>query len=349
MPNNRVFYASHAVAVGPGTGQTTVQGAQSVSLNTNFNLEQVFQLGRLAIYDNVALDPEVEVTVNKALDGHQLIWSLAVGAFGGSLVGEANTEVKVVLGIGNDTDEFIQVAGQSAVTMTGCFISGLNYTFPVDGNFTEEVTFIGTSKEVTGAVLAPTPDPEEVGLDTGSVVRRQNLMLDNGTGPQDPNNYGLRAGATNNVAFPDEVIGKRLSQVSISADLGREAIYELGRFEPYHRFVNFPLEITCAFDVIAATHDGVEVNLATASNCETPNDIANEQTIRIYICDSSGSPTYKFDLGNKCTLQSVAYSGGDTGGGNVTITYTYVTYNTLKIISDATAVIIDDGTDGLPF
>jgi hypothetical protein len=312
MPNNRVFYASHAVAVGQ-TGTTTVQGAQSVSLNTNFNLEQVFQLGRLAVYDNVALDPEVEVTVNKALDGHPLIWTLATG--GGSLVENANDQATVILGVGNDTDEFIgENAGAASITMTGCFISSLNYTFPVDGNFTEEVTFIGTSKVVTGDLVAePNDTPLAAGDLSPDVLRRQNFSK-----------------AQSNL--PTEVANKRLSQISISADLGREAIYELGRFEPYHRFVNFPLEITCAIDVIADTHDNVEVDLATATDCSTPDDVAEEQEITITLCNSAGDTTYSFDLGLKCTLQSVAYSGGDTGGGNVTITYTYVTYNTLNIL-----------------
>lgn len=315
MPNNRVFYASHAVAVGQ-TGTTTVQGAQSVSLNTNFNLEQVFQLGRLAVYDNVALDPEVEVTINKALDGHPTIWNLATGGVQGveqTLVGNANDQATIILGVGNDTDEFIgQNVGQSAITMTGCFVSSLNYTFPVDGNFTEEVTFIGTSKEVAGSVVAPDDAPLAAGDVSPDVLRRQNF------------NRTLSV-------LPVEVTNKRLSQISISADLGREAIYELGRFEPYHRFVNFPLEITCAIDVIADTHDGVEVELATASDCSTPDDIAQEQEIYIVLCNSAGDETYRFNLGDKCTLQSVAYSGGDTGGGNVTITYTYITYNTLGI------------------
>ena len=62
MPN-RIFYASHGVSV----GGSTVQGAQSVSVNTNFDLEQVFQLGRLAIYENLANDPDVEVTISKVL------------------------------------------------------------------------------------------------------------------------------------------------------------------------------------------------------------------------------------------------------------------------------------------
>ena len=41
--------------------------------------------------------------------------------------------------------------------------------------------------------------------------------------------------------------------------------------------------------------------------------------------------TIPFDLGDKCKLTSVNYSGGDTGGGNATITYSYSTFNELSI------------------
>jgi hypothetical protein len=310
MPNNRVFYASHAVSV----NGTTVQGAQSVAVNTNFNLEQVFQLGRLAVYDNVPLDPEVEVTINKALDGHDLIWTLMTNGLdsaGSSLVQNANTKSEIILGVGNDTDAFIgENGGVSAILMSGCFLSSVNYTIPVDGNFTEEVTFLGTNKSISGSITAPTEDP--IGGANPAVLRRQNFN---------------KAGSN----LPTEVDNKRISQITISADLGREAIYELGRFEPYHRFVNFPLEITVAFDVIADDHDGFAVDASTASDCSSPDDVAVEQDITIALCTADGSSTYYFDLGNKCTLQSIGYSGGDTGGGNVTITYTYVTYNTLDI------------------
>lgn len=300
MPNKRIFYASHAVKV----NGTVVQGAQSVAVNTNFNLEQVFQLGRLAIYDNVVVDPDVEVTVSKALDGRPTIWNLATG--GGSLIDNANDQSTIILGVGDETDPAI-VANTSAITMTGCYVSSLNYTFPVDGNFTEEITFVGSHKAAGGAALAPagtSPAP--------NVLRRQN--------------FNVAASV-----LPSEVTGKKLSQVTISADLGREKMFALGEASPFHRFVNFPLEITVSFDVI---QDG-ETNIVGPDFDEERDPCQafpyTTQDIDIILCDNNGANTYQFDLGSGCSLQSVSYSGGDTGGGNVTETYTYVTYNELTI------------------
>ena len=55
MPNNRVFYAVQAVGIAPfgSTTYATVHGLQSVGITTTFNLEQVFELGQLAIYENI--------------------------------------------------------------------------------------------------------------------------------------------------------------------------------------------------------------------------------------------------------------------------------------------------------
>jgi len=295
MPNNRVFYASQGVKV----GGTVVQGAQSVGITTNFNLEQAFQLGQLALYDNISLDPEVEITVSKVLDGEDSIWKLS-SSTGTSLIDNANDTTTVVVGIGSDTSS--SLSSTSAITCTGMFVSSVSYTFPVDGNLTEEISFVGNAKSLSGSVSAPATT-------TNTVLRRQNVNI---------------AGST----IPTEVTGKNITNITISADLGRETMYKLGSLAPFHRFVNFPLEVTCEFEVSATDLDGVAVNLPSAA-CSglAPND----RSIVIEVCDGTGASAYSFDLGTKCKLTSVNYSGGDTGGGNATVTYSYSTYNELDI------------------
>ena len=297
MANNRVFYASHGVDV----GGTTVQGAQSVGITTNFNLEQAFQLGQLALYDNISLDPEVEITVSKVLDGESTIWKLATG--GGSLIENANDETTIKVGVGDDTAS--SLTNVSAITCSGMFVSSVSYTFPVDGNLTEEVTFVGNSKAITGTVSAPATTDK-------TVLRRQNVDIPNCT-------------------IPTEVSGKNITSISISADLGRESMYKLGSLKPFHRFVNFPLEVTCEFEVSATGLDGVAVDIPDTA-CS--GLAANDREIVVKICDADGL-AYTFDLGDKCKLTSVNYSGGDTGGGNATITYSYSTYNELTITDAA--------------
>lgn len=307
--SNRIFYASHAVSV----NGVTVPGAQSVSVNTNYNLEQIFQLGRLAIYDNIATDPEVEVTLNKVLDGHSLIWTLATG--GGAIIDSANDRSNLVLGVGSDTADAI-AANTTAITMTGCFVNSLNYTFPVDGNFTEEVTFVGSNKSVGGAALAPA----ETAPNT-RVRRRQHFMQHDGT----------------NTILPVEIRTKRLSQATISTSFNREKMFALGEFSPFHRYVNFPIEVTVSFDVIQDGNVGTTLAGTDFDEVHTSCDGLDnaKSTIKIGICDEGGAtPVYQFNLGSGCSVQSVSYSGGDTGGGNVTETWTYITYNDLDIFDN---------------
>ena len=82
MANNRIYYAIQQVSFGKnssGTGGTKVaaHGVQSCGITTTFNLEQVFELGQLAIYENVEGTPDIEVTMTKVLDGYIPLYCLA--------------------------------------------------------------------------------------------------------------------------------------------------------------------------------------------------------------------------------------------------------------------------------
>jgi hypothetical protein len=320
MANKRIFYASHAVAVNSGV----VQGAQSVSVDTNFNLEQVFQLGRLEVYDNIQTDPEVQVTINKALDGHKLIWTLSLAnhvappATDGCIVVHANDKSSVSLTVGREEDSVVDDAfATSYINMTGCFVDSLTYTFPVEGNFTEEVTFVGSHKAHTSATDGPaSANPQVLLGGIGGVLRRQNFNLGN------------------TLKLPVEVQNRKLSNVTISTSFNREKMFALGQFSPFHRFVNFPIEITTTFDVIAedVADGGNALFDEITTNCSGRG--YQKQNIYIPICDVSGNIIYAFNLGSGNALQSISYSGGDTGGGNVTETFTYIGYNTLCIYDE---------------
>lgn len=293
--SNRVFYASQGVKI----GSTVVQGAQSVAVTSNFTLEQAFQLGRLSIYNNVVTNPEVTVTISKVLDGYATIYKLATD--GGSLISNEADRCDIIVGVGDDTDATL--TSNNSVKMTGMYLSSVSYTMPVDGFMTEEVSFIGDNKTYgTDAVSAPS-------LSTGVALRRQHFK--------------------NTSVLPAEVDGQNITNVTINADLGREAMFKLGQFGPFHRFTNYPLEVTCEFEVSATGLDTVAVS---QNNTCTTDNVPGAQEITIVLCDpSDGTDSYTFALGDKCVLSSVNYQGGDTGGGNATITYSYTTYNDLDI------------------
>jgi len=55
-------------------GWEVVHGVQSVGVTTNFSLEQVFEFGQIEIYENIEALPEIEVTVERTLDGTKPMW-----------------------------------------------------------------------------------------------------------------------------------------------------------------------------------------------------------------------------------------------------------------------------------
>jgi hypothetical protein len=346
MANNRIYYAIQQVELGTGGSKTVVHGLQSAGITTNFNLEQVFELGQLAIYQNVEEVPDIEVTLNKVLDGYPLLYVLATEAGTGinsnlvavapDIAGRQNARVDMALSIYPDTQVSAANNSIAAVNCSGMYVSSVSYTFPVDGNFTEDVTLVGNDKvwasaPVTGGFPGNDDTPES---ETG-VGRRQYLLMSECRFPkQIP---GIDTNGVNSLIGGGSGFGAHFQNVSVSVDLGREAIQELGSFAPYHRFVTFPVEVTSEFEVVSTQGDqinasengyytGTQDNPIVApstppTGCETRFNLLDE-TIYLETCEGT-----KIYLGTKNKLTSVNYTGGDTGGGNVTVTYSFNNFN----------------------
>ena len=184
MANNRVFYACQAVVIGDTGSQNsrTIHGVQSVGITTNFNLEQAFELGQIQIYENIEGLPDVELTLEKVLDGHPLIYHAATpGATVNTLVNRSKLRCNVGLGIYPDDQDAVTGAAPAEVFMSGMYLSSISYTIPADGNATESVTLVGNDKSwntnnpslVTAARALEIPedgDGKGTGDDAGDVV-----------------------------------------------------------------------------------------------------------------------------------------------------------------------------------
>jgi hypothetical protein len=350
MANNRIYYAIQQVKIGQidGTPQSSaeaIHGLQSVGITTNFNLEQVFEMGQLSIYQNVEEVPDIEVTLNKVLDGYPLIYTLAtetgssvadnLTASSPDLPGRSNARCDLELSIFPDT--FLSSSGtapRAVVVCSGMYVSSVSYTFPVDGNFTEDVTLVGNNK-VWGTVTSGgdfTNDDEP--LSRSGVGRRQYLNMENCVFPtQIP---GIDSSGSNVALGNGSGFGAHFQNITVSCDFGREAIQELGTFAPYHRYVTFPVEVTSEFEVVStvgdqinATESGYYAGLTGGSVVATgEEDVCDgrhnliDQVIFLETCEGT-----RIDLGRKNKLTSVNYTGGDTGGGNVSVTYSYSTFN----------------------
>lgn len=372
--NKRVFYATQAVAVGdqgatgvvdswqPGDGNfdgngkiMIAHGLQSIGVTTNFNLEQIFELGQLSLYENYEEVPEIEVAFEKVLDGYSLMYHLGtVDATAPTLTGRGNARADVRMAVGFDTKDYMAAGvGQTGVAelyCSGMYISAVSYTLGTDGNFTESTTFVGNNKQWltgsdTGGLLTSSSDGAlNAALATGvfgsdapvgsanSVLRRQNLVIGSAGKSYGSTTFKtevpniLEGGSTGSLTNSKYIIdgsGPYIQSISISCDLGRENIQQLGKKAPYYRYVAFPVDVTCDIEVTATAGDNVD---AAEEGGATGKNLSNH-SIQIVLDDST-----VFQLGKKNKLTSVTYGGGDAGGGNATITYSFTNSNDFVVL-----------------
>jgi hypothetical protein len=368
MANNRVYYAIQQVSFGKnssGTGgtKTAAHGVQSCGITTTFNLEQVFELGQLAIYENVEGTPDIEVTMSKVLDGYIPLYCLATSdqTNGPQLAKRCDSNTKTIVQLGI-WDEAIESAGQSSsgaqawVEMSGLYISSVAYNFPVDDNFSEDITLVGNTKiwgtgqssstlncsasYYPSAVSGAFADNGDAPIGSGGVNRRQNIQF--ATGADGAAAASLRAEATNSdkTVLPREIQGMsnsgtkdfaHIQSITASVDVAREELFELGAKIAYARPVTFPIEVTCDIEVTASSGDLINAidSCTGGSFCEEATNLSNN-TIRIATCEGT-----RLWLGNKNKLSSVSYGGGDAGGGNATVTYSYSTFNDFTVLHAA--------------
>ena len=161
MANTRTYWAIEGMGTGVhGAGVAAVgvsdlqnfqycPGIQSIGMSTNFNLEQIFQLGQLEIYQDLEDIPDVELTIEKVMDDTCLLYTRCVAspattAPGGylatwtgakSITSIQNNRVDVVFVVGQDelenigdltiAPEPVGAAGLQAAYMSGMFVSSV--------------------------------------------------------------------------------------------------------------------------------------------------------------------------------------------------------------------------------
>lgn len=333
--NQRIYYPIQAVGFAPlgiahdSSGYTGAKGVQSVGHSANFNLEQVYQLGQLDLYENIEDIPDVEITIEKVIDGYALLEHLATpGASASSLAGRYNDQrCSMAIAYYPITNESATGLPLQTVVMSGVYVSAINWTIPVEGNITESISLVGNDRAWYGTgVLGPWAyDTGFTGNESpitasGGVQRRENVVMASSYWPTEV--PGISGDGTN--PSINGVYSAHIQNVSIATSLARTELFELGSKAPYFRYANFPTEVTCSIEITATeTGDGIDAS-------STADNLVDQ---RIFIMLTQG---VMLDLGTKNKLQSVNTDGGDTGGGNVTSTYNYSNFNTLKVLMPAT-------------
>jgi len=337
--NKRIFYATQAFSLTPVdvTGDSITEGSayypggvQSLGMNTNFNLEKLYQLGQLDLYEAVDNNPQVEFTINKIFDGTLPLFLITMGGSdqeSTSLVKGQNNRVNLTLGIWKDTGDTDGNAGThedvtsvNTLSATGLYASNFTFTFPTDGNATEETTLVGNHKVWGSGSVDGWPfdsaDPDAT-IHSKGITRRYKFNKASSIFPTG--------------SMPS---GSPLTNVTVSFDLGREPIYTLGDYEPYLRYVNFPVEVTTEITTVAMDLDNEYELSPNAYSCASSgSSVTINEPIKLVICADDGDEL-EIDLGNANRLQSVNYTGGDTGGGNVQVSYSYTNSSSFKMTAE---------------
>lgn len=329
--NERVFYPIHAVgfaALGTpvnSTGYRAAKGVQSVSSNTNFVLEQVFQLGQLSLYENIEDIPDLDITVEKVVDGYALLEHLASPTASAAALSSRYDDNQCMMAIAYypKTVSFATGNALNVVIMSGAYMSSINFNIPVQGSTTESISLVCNDKTWYSAPTGAAPftaltrfTGNESPIDaSGGVSRRENVNMTLSRWPTEL--PGIDSTGVN--VATNGVYAAHIQNVTVNTSLGRSDLFELGSRSPYFRYAEFPTEVTTTIE-ITATEDGDNISVdSTAENL-------SNQTITIWLDQG-----VRINMGDSNKLQSVNTQGGDTGGGNVTVTYTYTNFNDLNV------------------
>ena len=373
------------------------RGLQSAAMSTNFNRETVFQLGQVELYEYSERQPDVEVTLEKVIDGTKPLWFMLTDPLFTDLVGKtAFYRSDIILSIYSDTKFRADTSAPlSTVLASGMYLSTVTYTFPVDGAVTESVSMVGNDKKwanfdssipgQTVSVYPPslvTPTNETpVGVPSGvfgheplggkqelaggeggfgilvvgsGVQRREEVDIRRSVLPSDiPGiTVALGSGVTTTQLEQKGYVGvgvsgavdsagnavtqlvasantsgviEHLQSITITADIGRDDIFELGSKRPFTKYVTFPVEVTTAIEVITSQGDLIDAT----SEVDCGPDSTAQNTIIIRTCDGM-----QVDAGDSNVLTTVDVGGGEAGGDNMTVTYNFSSFNALNISHD---------------
>lgn len=367
MANKRIHYASHRAGIAPigSTNFTTVRGLQSIGVTTTFNLEQVFEIGNLPLYENIEGIPDVEITTEKVMDGYAPVYLLATqvddegsAASAATLSGRSMGNSIMGIAVYDETTGKAEGTPGAEVHMSGLYVSSFSYSVNVDGNATESVTLVGNNKvwvvggdtgNFTGHYVGggtwdtpftSTPNPKAI-TGSGGVNRREDVLFGSGDYsliPSDIDGVTMINSISGCNILSGSTYGAHLQSWTVSVDLGREELFELGRRGTFYRFVNFPVEvtneitvITSSGDLVSAHEDGIyDSGLGSCGNRYN----LNNRAIRLMLCEG-----LQVDCGIENKLASVGQSGGDAGGGNVETTFSYSNWNSCAVTHPSDPVV----------
>ncbi len=162
------------------------------------------------------------------------------------------------------------------------------------------------------------------GVITSNISGINAAFVNGGFGSEGP---GTAAASDQNIGNANtDNIAEHLQSITLSVDLSRDDIFELGSKRPFAKTVAFPVEVTAAFEVITAQGDLVDASAGVDIGGDNTN-----QSNTIIVRTSDG---FQVDLGDTNRLTSVDMGGGEAGGDNATVTYNFQSFGTFNVSHD---------------
>jgi len=320
MANNRIFWACQAVA----KDGVFLRGVQAVGVSGGTPVETLPDMGRpQSNFKFETKDKEFEVTISRVIDRNSSLFYTWTGkpikpgniGWGGS----GNDDIAsfdISITYGSDINSNIGDGSPVATTTyKKCLITSLQYNLTVDGIMTEEISL--TSRHVVTTGGAGSGAPSSGSEHSGNIIRRQDVTW---TLPALPTEvFGTDDPLTVN---GKSVYG--IQSINLSMNITYDRLNDVGVWRGYDNpaevnkftFVQTPIEVSTTLTGIARS---MVPNIPLGENNNEVIGSLEQITI------SAGNFTW--NMGDKNYLADYSSSGGDTGGGNEEISFTYVNEN----------------------
>ena len=186
---------------------------------------------------------------------------------------------------------------ESYVQATGLYLSNYSLNFAIDGPATESVTLVGNSCDWNAGTV-PAKGAYQSGILASTAFAEANSGVI----------------ARKHVTSGTVGIGA-LQSLSFSISFDREDLNQLGDKYPYFKAAGFPVETSLELEYIANKDSG-SPDFSDGSTC----DVGETGGGNI----KAGNRTFNFGT---MDWTGTSRSGGDAGGGNATITFSYQGFN----------------------
>jgi hypothetical protein len=288
--------------------ETFLPGVQSLSIDIQQDSNNLVSYGLPDSARTFRKKPVADISIRRALSNNTepllITGSSGILEYYGLSTWENAKSYKIETIIGGKDSTVVEPSGTSLV-FEKCLLRSLNYSFSSDGKFSENIGMF-THMFASGSGGMTT------GNRTGIVKTRKDFNISECQFPSELS--GILKMETNRV----------LKSVDISMSISWGELPFHGQMTSYkHKFIQFPLDITCSFNVLDLGYSQLE-NEYDKTTYNIIDDYYSGETglaDRVIKISAGG---FSYDLGSGNILTSINRNGGDAENTNYsTYTYTY--------------------------